>query len=285
MALFVTIVWGTTLISSKVLLQHGLSPAEIMTFRFLIAWVVLFLLSPRPLRPKSLRSELPYATAGAFGLTFYFLLENTALEYTLASNVGIIISAAPMFTALFQWLTRRAGRPGPAFALGFAIAMAGIILISLPEGDTLALNPLGDLMTLGAALCWGVYGVLVEGTQSDGLASIQVTRKVIFWGLICILLLSPALHIDLSPARLASPVPLLNLLYLGLVASALCFVLWNRAVVLLGAVSTAVYIYLTPVVTLAASALILGEPIRPRALLAILLILAGLWLSQRKKVP
>ena len=94
MALFVTVVWGTTFISSKLLLA-AFTPLEIMTFRFVIAWVVLFLLSPRPIKPKSLKGELPFVGAGITGLTLYFILENTALEYTLASNVGIIISAAP----------------------------------------------------------------------------------------------------------------------------------------------------------------------------------------------
>lgn len=284
LALFVTIVWGTTLISSKILLR-AFAPLEIMTFRFLIAWAVLFVISPKPLLPRSLKSELPYIGAGITGLTLYFLLENSALEYTLASNVGIIISAAPMFTALFMWLSRRAKRPGWAFFVGFIIAMAGITLISLANGESLELNPLGDLLTVGAALCWGAYGVFIELTQKDGLNQIQVTRKVFFWGLICVIPLAPIVHLDLSPARLADPVMLFNICYLGLVASALGFVCWNRAVVLLGAVSACVYIYLTPVVTLIASFLILGEPIRPQAIGAIALILLGLWLSQRSGPP
>ena len=281
LALFVTTVWGTTLISSKILLG-AFSPLEIMTYRFAIAWVVLFCLSPKPLWPKSLKSELPYIGAGITGLTLYFLLENTALEYTLASNVGIIISAAPMFTALLMWLCRRSRRPGSAFFVGFAIAMAGITLISLSNGESLELNPIGDLLTIGAALCWGGYGVLIELTQKDGLSQIQVTRKVFFWGLVCVIPLAPVVHLDFSPARLADPVMLLNICYLGFVASALGFVCWNRAVALLGAVSTAVYIYLGPVVTLVFSFLILGEPIRPQAIAAIALILLGLWLSQRQ---
>lgn len=282
LALFVTIVWGTTLISSKILLR-AFAPMEIMTFRFLIAWLTLFLFSPKPMAPKSLRDELPFIGAGVTGLTVYFLLENTALEYTLASNVGIIISSAPMFTALLMWLCRRARRPGAAFFVGFAIAMAGITLISLANGESLELNPLGDLLTVGAALCWGAYGVCIELTQGRGLTQIQVTRKVFFWGLVCVLPMAPFVHLDLSLGRFADPAMLFNILYLGLVASALCFVCWNRAVQVLGAVSTSVYIYLTPVVTLIASALVLHEPIRPQAIGAIALILLGLWLSQRQK--
>lgn len=284
LALFVTIVWGTTLISSKILLR-AFTPLEIMTFRFLIAWVVLFCLDPRPLVPKSLRGELPFMAAALSGLTLYFILENTALKYTLASNVGIIISAAPMFSALLMWLFRRASRPRLLFFVGFAIAMTGIALISLPGGEALELNPLGDLLTLLAALCWGTYGVCLELTGAAGFNQVQVTRKVFFWGLVSVVPLWPVFRPDYSLGRFADPVMLLNILYLGLVASALCFVCWNKAMVLIGTVATNVYIYLTPVVTLLGSALILNEPIRIEAIGAIGLILLGLWLSQRKRMP
>ena len=282
MALVVTLVWGTTFISTKVLL-NTFHPVEIIIFRFALAWLTLFLVEPRPIRPRSLREELPFLAAGLTGLTLYFFLENTALSYTLASNCGVIISAAPMFTALLLWLFRRAPRPRPTFFLGFAIAMAGIVLIAVASGQQLELNPLGDFLILGAAFSWGAYGVCIEHTQSAGLTNLQVTRKVFFWGLLFTLPLATALGLDLSPIRLTqSPVILLNLLYLALGASAVCFILWNRALVLIGSVSTNVYIYLMPVITLAASALILREPVFPAHLGAIVLILLGLWLSQRR---
>lgn len=281
LALFVTIVWGTTLISSKILLRV-FTPLEIMTFRFVIAWLVLFCLHPKPLVPKSVKEELPFVAAALSGLTLYFTLENTALKYTLASNVGIIISAAPMFSALLMWLSHRSPRPRGLFFVGFAIAMTGIALISLTGEATLEINPLGDLLTLGAALCWGAYGVCLELTASSGLNQLQITRKVFFWGLVTSVPLFPLFRPEYALDRFADPTMLLNVLYLGLVASALCFVCWNKAMTLIGTVATNVYIYLTPVVTLIGSAVILGEPVRPQAVGAIGLILLGLWLSQRK---
>lgn len=281
MALFVTLVWGTTFISSKLLLA-AFTPLEIMTFRFILAWTVLFLLSPHPIRPRSLREELPFLGAGLTGLTLYFILENTALSYTLVSNVGIIISAAPMFSALLLWAFRRTGRPKPTFFLGFVIAMSGIALISLSGGEELALNPLGDLLTLDAALSWGLYGVCLEAARDQGLTQLQITRKVFFYGMLTMLPLFPLLRPSLSLSPFSRGDMLFHILYLGLAASALCFVCWNRAMSLIGTVATNVYIYLTPVITLVASALILHEPVRPQALGAIVLILLGLWLSQRR---
>jgi drug/metabolite transporter (DMT)-like permease len=281
LALFVTIVWGSAFVSTKVLLR-AFHPIEIIIFRFLIAWAVLFLCSPKPLLPKSWKSELPFIGAGLTGLTLYFMLENFALSYTFASNVGIIIAAAPMFTALLMWACRRTARPRWTFFAGFVIAIAGITLVSLSNGEAIGFGPLGDLLTLGAAFSWGAYGVLVEAVQPQGYTDLQATRKIFFWGLVFTIPFVFINHLDVSLARFAAPEMLFNILYLGLGSSALCFVFWNKATACIGTVATNVYIYLTPVVTVIASALFLGEPIRPAGLGAIALILLGLWLSQRE---
>lgn len=269
LALAVSAVWGTTYISTKVLLT-AFHPVEILVFRFLLAWAVLFLCSPRPLLPKGFRQELPFVCCGLTGLTFYSILENYALEFSLASTVGLIIAAAPMFTALLLWLCRRSRRPGPAFFTGFCLAMAGIALISLAEGESFDSNPLGILLSLAAAICWGGYSVCLEWAQtSSGLSELQSTRKIFFWGLLFTLpfLWGGGLAPDLT--RFAQPTLLGNTLYLGIGASALCFLAWNKASALIGPVATNVYLYLMPVITVAASAL----------------ILAGLALSQRKAPP
>lgn len=282
MALFVSIVWGTTFISSKILLRQ-FHPVEVILYRFFLAWVILFLLSPKPLKPKSLKSEFPFMMAGLTGLTIYFLFENTALTYTLASNCGIILSTAPMFTALALWLSRRTPRPRWTFFLGFVIAIAGISIISL-GGSKLELNPLGDLLILGAALSWGLYGIFLEMTAAHGYTNLQNTRKIFFWGLIFALVCIPFQRqpLRLGLERLTDPVMLFNILYLSAGASAFCFILWNKAIHIIGSVATNLYIYLTPVITLTASALILDEPITPAAIGAVALIILGLWLSQKK---
>ena len=281
MALFVSVIWGTTFISSKLLLEQ-FNPVEIIIFRFLLAWLILFLVSPKPLIPKSFKSELPFLAAGLSGLTVYYLFENTALTFTMASNCGIILSSAPMFTALMLWLSRRTPRPRWTFFLGFVIAMCGISVISL-AGSRLQLNPLGDLLVLGAALAWGTYGVFLEMASVQGYTNLQCTRKIFFWGLfftaLCIPLYGTGLHFDLT--RFGHPVMLFNILYLSVGASALCFILWNKAIGMIGSLSTNLYIYLTPVITLTASALILDEPVTPSALGAIALIVLGLSLSQK----
>ena len=286
LALAVSVVWGTTYISTKVLLT-AFHPVEILIFRFLLAWAVLFLCSPKPLLPKSLKEELPFLCCGLTGLTFYSVLENYALEFSLASTVGLIIAAAPMFTALLLWLCRRSGRPGGAFFAGFFLAMAGIALISLAEGESFDCNPVGILLSLAAAVCWGGYGVCLEWAQSKAgpLSELQITRKIFFWGLLFTLPFFWINGLELDLSRFAQPTLLGNTLYLGIGASALCFLAWNRATALIGSVATNVYLYLMPVITVAASVFILSEPVTPLTVGAIALILAGLALSQRKESP
>lgn len=279
-AIFSIVVWGTTFISTKVLLR-SFSPVEILFLRFLIGYLALWVAQPKPIRGTDWRQELTYAAAGLSGVTFYFLLENMALTYTMASNVSLIISAAPFFTALLTRLvSKEEGRLRPAFFVGFALAMAGIALISL-NSTQLSLNPLGDLLALLAALMWAVYGVAIRHIGTYGHSTVQTTRRIFFYGL---LFMIPALFwMDFHPdwPLLLRPINWGNLLFLGLGASALCFAAWNFAVKVVGTVRTTAYIYMTPVVTVAASALLLGEPVTYLSVLGVLLTLTGLFLSER----
>lgn len=280
-ATLVSIVWGTTFISTKLLLDVY-DPFSIIVLRFTLAWIVLFLLSPKPLIPKSWKSELPFFAAGLSGLTLYFVFENSALDCSLASTVGIIIAAAPMFTALLMWICKRASRPNGYFFVGFLLALAGITLISVVQGEEIAFPLLGTLLTLGAALSWACYGLSMDCIKEGEYSHLQATRKIFFWGLVCTtpLLIPFGSTIDFS--QLVQPVYWGNLVYLGVGASAICFVLWNKALVLIGPIATSTYIYFMPVVTLVASALILSEPITLGSLGAVALIMLGLWLSQKK---
>ncbi|WP_413372189.1 DMT family transporter [Paenibacillus taichungensis] len=281
LALLTILIWGTTFISTKVLLID-FTPVEILFFRFVIGYVVLLLIHPRLMRITSLREEMLFIGAGLCGVTLYFLIENIALVYTLASNVGVIVSIAPFFTAVLAHFFLDGERLHKRFIVGFAIALTGIILIGLNGSFILQLNPLGDLLAFVAPAVWAVYSVLMRKIGELPYHTIGATRKVFFYGLLFML---PALflfefHFDLG--RFANMANLSNLLFLGLGASALCFVTWNRAVSLLGAVKTSVYIYLVPVITVVASALILHERITWITLLGALLTLLGSFISEKK---
>lgn len=280
-ALLTIVIWGTTFISTKILLAE-FQPAEILFFRFVMGYFVLLAVYPHKLKTADYKQEWTFALAGLCGICLYYLLENIALTFTLASNVGVIISVAPFFTAILAHLAMKSEEKlRSQFFIGFVVAMAGIVLISF-HGRELELNPFGDLLAAAASLVWACYSVLTRKISSFGYPVILSTRRTFFYG---ILFMIPALFVfdfqaDLS--RFTNITYLFNILYLGLGASALCFVTWNFAVKELGAVKTSVYIYMVPVITVAASALILYEPLTLLAGTGTILTLTGLFLSEYK---
>ena len=280
-ALLTILIWGTTFISTKVLLVD-FKPVEILFFRFVLGFAALLLVCPRRLAGTTRRQELTFAAAGLCGICLYYLLENIALTYTMASNVGVIISVAPFFTAILTHLCFRGTEKLRAnFFIGFLVAMLGICLISF-NGAALQISPVGDLLALLAAFVWACYAVLSKKISGFGYHTILSTRRIFFYGLLFML---PALFLfdfKWELARFANPVYLGNILFLGLGASALCFVTWNFAVKILGAVKTSVYIYMVPVITVATSVLILNEKITLLSGFGTALTLAGLLLSESK---
>ena len=281
-ALLTILIWGTTFISTKVLLT-SFQPVEILFLRFVLGFLALCLIYPRRLRLGERRQELWFAAAGLCGVTLSYLLENIALTYTLASNVGVLVSVSPVFTALFSHFLLRREKLRPAFFAGLAVALAGVVLLSYNGSAVLKLDPRGDVLALLAAAIWSAYSLITRHISSFGYPVVQTTRRIFAYGLVFML---PALLIfGFRPSLEAvlEPVNLLNLVYLGLGACALCFVTWNFAVGKLGAVKTSTYIYLVPVVTLVTSALVLGEPVTPLSAVGAALTVPGLALSEHNK--
>lgn len=283
-AIITIFVWGVTFISTKILLT-GFLPVEILFCRFVIGYLALFAICPRLLPYGGLRQEAYFVAAGLTGICLYYLLENIALTYTLASNVGVLLCTAPFFTALAGFAASRGKeRPHRRFIFGFVLAMAGIYLISTAESG-MQFNLTGDILALSAAAVWALYAVLTRKITTFGYNTILITRHIFFYGLLFML---PALYIfgftpDLTrfynPAYLFNI--LFNILFLGLGASAMCFVTWNYAVKVLGAVKTSAYIYAVPVLTVASAVLVLNEPVTVKMLAGGVLIILGLLLSQK----
>lgn len=282
LAAFVTIlIWGTTFISTKVLLRV-FAPIEILLIRFVIGYAALWCVRPHRLKTADKKQEWYFAAAGLCGITLYYLLENIALTYTLASNVGVIISIAPFFTAIFAWMFLRDRRPDIRFFLGFFMAMAGIALLSFGKDASLQVNPIGDLLGVAAAVIWAAYAILTKKISGFGYDIILTTRRIFFYGLLFMVPISLVLGVHVEIQNLAVGGVLPNLLFLGIGASALCFVTWNTAVKHLGSVKTSVYIYMVPVITAVTSAVILHETLTATAVCGIVLTLAGLFLSEKR---
>ncbi len=278
-ALFTIIIWGTTFISTKILLI-GFAPLEILFFRFVMGFCALLAISPKMLRTTDKKQELTFAAAGLTGICLYYLLENIALTFTQASNVGVITSTAPFFTAILaHFCLSSEERLHKQFIFGFLIVMLGISCISF-NGAELHLNPLGDLLAVSAAIVWAFYSLLTKKIGSFGYPVILATRRTFFYGIIFMLPALGFLDFEWKLARFADATYLFNIVFLGLGASALCFVTWNYAVKELGAVKASVYIYMVPVITVITSVIVLGERLTLLAGIGTLLTMLGLFLSE-----
>ena len=277
-ALITIATWGTTFISTKVLLT-GFQPLEILFFRFIMAFFALWLAYPQMLKTDK-KQEPVFMAAGLCGICLYYLLENIALTYTQASNVGVIGSTAPFFTALLaHYFMRSAGSLSKQFIIGFFIVMSGIACISF-NGAAMQLNPLGDLLAISAAVVWAFYALLTKKISSYGYPVILATRRTFFYGILFMVPALGFLDFELNLARFANTTYLFNIVFLGLGASALCFVTWNYAVKSLGATRASVYIYGIPVVTILMSIPLLHEVITFQAMAGTVLTLVGLLISE-----
>lgn len=278
-ALITIVIWGTTFISTKILLTD-FTPIEILFFRFLLGLLVLTAAYPKRLKIADKKQELTFAAAGLCGICLYYLLENIALTYTMASNVGVIISVAPFFTAVLSHLfLKTEEKLKVPFFVGFIVAMAGICLISFSSSE-LKLNPIGDILAIIAAFVWAVYSLLTRKISGYGYNTIGATRRIFTYGIVFMIPFLFVFDFHLDFEKFIKPEYALNLIYLGLGASALCFVTWNYAVKVLGAVKTSVYIYIVPVITVITSIIVLKEKITWTAAIGTGLTLIGLFLSE-----
>ena len=280
-ALFTVIVWGTTFISTKILLDV-LKPVEILFYRFVIALILLFILYPHFLRIKEKKRELLFIGAGISGVTLYYLLENIALTYTMASNVAVIVSTVPFFTGIISRIfLKESDKLKSNFFIGFILAIVGIFLISF-NGNEVKLNPTGDILALLSAIVWSFYSVITKKISSYGYNTVQVTRRIFLYALIFMLPLLPVFHFNFDLSPFSNKIYLGNILFLGFLASGICFVTWNYAVKILGAVKTCIYIYIQPVVTIVTAFIILGERFTSLAVVGTVFTLLGLVISQKK---
>lgn len=282
MALGTVLVWGTTFVSTKVLLTD-FQAIEIAMFRFLLAFIFLNMIMPARLHIGDWKRELYFIGAGITGVTLYFMTENVALVYTTAANVGVIISTVPFFTAIVSMLFFGGNKLNKKFMMGFLVAIIGIAAIMFNGATELQLNPKGDLLTIAAAITWAFYSNLINKISEWSYPMIQVTRRVFFYGIIGMIPFTIFMPFQWELTRLASGIYGGNLLYLGILASGICFVTWNLAVKKIGTVKTSVYIYMSPVITIIASAIVLEEPMNMVTLAGVILTTVGLIISNKSE--
>lgn len=271
------------------LLLAGLTPAQIFTLRFIIAYVLLLgysLFTHRFLLfSSSWRDELLMFALGVTGGSLYFLTENSAMNYTTTTNTSLIVSLSPLIATFLISLFYQSQRLNRVQSAGSLMAALGVVIVVLNGRFVLHLSPIGDSLAFSAALCWGFYSLLMipANLRYD---TLFITRKVFVYGLLSMIpyyLWKPEETVIFTASVLSVldlPV-LLNLLFLGCVASMLCFLAWNWVLKKLGAVIATNYVYFNPVTTILFAWAVLSEQITVYFLLGTVLILLGMILVDK----
>ena len=278
-------VWGTTFVWTKLLIINGLSPAQIFTLRFIIAYVLLTGFSLWRGRHKWLsdnwRDELTMMALGLTGGSMYFLTENESLRFTTATNTSLIVCSCPLFAMLIIALFYKSERFSRLQALGSLLALIGMAAVVLNGHFVLHLSPLGDTLAFSACICWALYTLLMKPVMGR-YPAMFITRKVFFYGILTILPYYIFVPDMPSLDVLMRPEVALNLLFLGSVASMLCYLTWSWCMKGLGAVVCTNWVYVNPITTIIAAWLILDEQITVYFLIGSILIITGMYLSSKK---
>lgn len=281
-AILTVAVWGTTFISTKILINSGLSPHEIFLIRFIIAYIGIWFISPRKIFSDSIKDELAMLVAGLTGGTLYFFTENTALKFTQTTNVAFIICITPLLTTGLSLLLNKEEKVSRNWAIGSLVALVGVAMLIFNGSVILKLSPIGDLLTLSAALSWAFYSLIIN-RMSKKYRSVFITRKVFFYGALGIL---PVFAFDPYSFPLegfARPEVFGNILFLGVLASLVCFVVWNIVLMRLGTIMSSNYLYLNPLFTTLAAFLVLDEKLTLYAIVGVSLVMLGVFLSTKNK--
>jgi len=279
-ALITIIAWGSTFIASRFMLDY-FTPLQVMTMRFVIAYVVLWIMKPK-LTHLIWKDELVFLLMGLSGCSIYFITENTALTITSTSNVSILVASSPILTALLAHLFTKDEKLKPNTITGFIIAFIGVAFVVFNGTFILKLNPVGDLLAFFSALSWAVYSIILKNVINR-YDNILLIRKIMFYG---ILTAAPFLFIEgkrFDYEALLNPKILISILFLGVIGSGICYLTWNISVKRLGIITTNSYIYVIPFVTMILAAILLKEQITIIGVLGAVLIISGVVITSSPK--
>lgn len=280
------IAWGTSFLSSKVLMvAGGFTPVEVFIYRFTFAYLLLLLMTGKKIMSNNYKDELLFLVCGLCAGSIYFVAENYALQFTSTGNVSLLVSISPIFTTALMAVIYRFV-PKPNVIIGSIIAFGGVACIIFSAGEGFEISPKGDLIALSASMSWAIYTIVVK-RLSPIYSSLFITRKLFFYGVITAL---PLLLIQNKPLKLwllfdlEQPQYLLNFLFLGLFCSAFAYFVWNEVMRILGAIKSNNYLYIQPLVTMIAGYFILGEQIYLLGYVGCVLIIGGIIISEKLKI-
>ncbi|GAB6277597.1 MAG: DMT family transporter [Rectinema sp.] len=270
----VAVIWGMTFLSIKVALRE-FGPMSLSLFRFIIASVLiaLVMLITRVDFRVAWRDVPLLSLSSLVGVTLYFYFENNGILRLTASESSIIVGAIPVVTLLGEIVLYRV-RPHRLVILGIVLSFLGVALIVV-RSESATSSPLGYLFMGGAVLSWAAYGFITKP-----LSGRYPMLTITFWQMVigaigCI----PFAIVERQVWTGLSATALLNAAYLGIFGSAIGY--WLYVIVLehLGPGRSSVFINLIPVVSVAASYVVLGERLSPLQIIGAIIAITGVYLA------
>lgn len=281
-AFLAVLIWG----ASFPIVKHGVDAFGALSFAVwrLIVAVACLLLWLR-LRGESLRVErrdlprLAVASLGAMGIFQIVFL--VGMRHTTATHSALFLNTSPLWALPISWLVERQ-RPRAGGIVGAVLGFVGVLsMVGTPDAAARA-TLLGDLLTLGAAVCW-VGVTLIPRPLVARYGAVPVTTWMLGGSLLVVSVVGAA-----DAVRSVVDPPDWGawgaLLYTGVLAMVGANVFWQRAVQRLGAATTLVYYYLQPGIAMALGAAFLGESVRPLQVVGLLAVFAGVLVAQRAAV-
>lgn len=278
LGLWLTIVfWSFNFLAVKVG-THGLSPTLFTALRFLVAAPLLLLIAHlRGGLRLAPRDRGPVIWGGLLGVTVYQVLFTTAVQLTDVASAAVLVTASPVVSALFGWLTRTE-RLRPANFVGVALGFAGaaaVVLSGRPPESALAPAPLlGDLAAIGAAIAWTGYGIL----SAPLVRRVPPLTTTAWQAAVGAVTLLPALVWQLPAARFGPGS--LTVLYSALPVTVFGLTYWQSATGRLGPTRALVYLNAEPAIAALAAVWLLGLPLPSATVLGGAAALLGVYLSR-----
>jgi drug/metabolite transporter (DMT)-like permease len=278
-----SLIWSGNFVVGRGL-RGAIPPVSLAFWRWALALAILV-----PLSWPILRGQWPLlrgnwrllALNGLVGVAGFNTLLYIALQTTTATNALLIDSTIPIVIACLSWLSGE-GAMTRRQLLGVLLSLAGVITIICRADARVLLSfqvNRGDLWVLLAVVCWAVYTVLLRRLPV-GAHPLGVLTVMVVVGLLGI---APFYLWELGQGgRVLLTVPVVvGLAYVGLFASVLAFIMWNRAVVQVGANRAGLFVHLMPLFGTILSVLFLGESFHLFHLSGMALIFSGIYLATR----
>ena len=283
-ALFAVIVWGTSFIATKIAVGE-ISPIAVVWVRFAMGIPILMftVIARKQFSFPKGREWLYFTLLGFLGITFHQWLQSNGLKTAQATTTSWIVSTSPAFIAILGWMVLKE-KLNLLQSSGIALAMVGVLAV-VSKGDLSTLTAgnfgtTGDFLILISSVNWAVFSILSRGGLNR-----HPSTFLTFWSMTIGWLITSAAffygrhYVDIPQLDLRGWVAMI---FLGIFTTGFAYIAWFDALSQLTAAQTGAFLFIEPLTSMVVAAIILHEKITPVSMVGGAVILAGIWLVNRK---